>query len=275
VEDSLTSGRILIVCASEASALISRERDAFVALYPEATIEVRSGPSREAIRTLFGAEADLGVITRELEPAERVAASRGGLELEGYRFARDALVMVVHPGNRVENLALEELRRIYDGRAVRWSELGGPALEIEPVIQAPESDITEFFVQQVMNGQPIRARARYAASDSEVVDAVARRAGAVGYVSLAWADRGARALRLASLTGLPYRRPDLETVYGGEYPLTRFLSLYARPDGPRLANGFITYVTSIDGQRIVRESGLVPTTVPVRFVRRSGMQSTH
>lgn len=275
VEDSLTSGRILVVCATEATALIERERDAFVGHYPQGEIRVRPGPSREAIAALFGAQCDLAVITRELEPSERGAAVRGGLELEGYRFARDAVVVVVHPGNRVENMALEELRRIYDGRTTRWSELGGPEIPIEPVIQSPESDVTEFFVQQVMNSQPIRARARYESSDSAVVAAVASRPGAIGYVSLAWADRGGKALRLASLTGLPYRKVDLETVYRGDYPLTRFLNLYARPDGQKLANGFITFVTSIEGQRIVRESGLVPTTVPVRFVRRSPMQSTH
>jgi len=275
VEDTVTSGRILIVCATEAMTLIARGRDAFVEHYPEAAIEVRAAPSRDGIRSLFAAECDLAVITRELEPSERGAAVRGGLELEGYRFARDAVVMVVHPGNRMENMALEELRRVYDGRTLRWSELGGADLAIEPVIQQPEADVTEFFVQHVMNGQPIRARARYESSDSTVVAAVASRPGAIGYVSLAWADRGAKALRLASLAGLPYHKPDAESVYRGDYPLTRFLNLYARPDSPRLANGFITFMTSIEGQRIVRESGLIPTTVPVRFVRRSGMQSTH
>ena len=275
MEDSVTSGRILIVCAAEARSLIGREREAFVEHYPDGTIEVRTGHSRDAIRGLFAAECDLAVITRELEPSERGAASRGGLELEGYRFARDAVVVVVHPGNRVQNLALEQLRQIYDGRTTRWAELGGPNIPVEPVIQAPEADVTEFFVQQVMSGQPIKAHAVYESSDSTVVAAVAARPGAIGYVSLAWAERGAKALHLASLTGLPYYKPDLESVYRGDYPLTRFLNLYVRPDGPRLAGGFITFVTSMDGQRIVRESGLVPTSVPVRFVRRSPMQSTH
>jgi ABC-type phosphate transport system substrate-binding protein len=40
------------------------------------------------------------VITRELTVEERSAAVKGGLELEGYRFARDAIVAVVNPSNR-------------------------------------------------------------------------------------------------------------------------------------------------------------------------------
>jgi ABC-type phosphate transport system substrate-binding protein len=57
--------------------------------------------------------------------------------------------------------------------------------------------------------------------------------------------------------------------------LTRFYNFYMRPRGPKAAAGFITFVTSMDGQAIVHEAGLVPTAVPVRFVRRSPMLGTH
>src|SRR5215831_12795602 len=102
VEDSLTTGRILIVCSSDARDQIARERDAFQALYPQASIELRDGTSREAVSALFAAQCDLAVLTRELLPEERAAAMRGGLELEGYQIARDAVVAVVNTANPVE-----------------------------------------------------------------------------------------------------------------------------------------------------------------------------
>ena len=275
VEDTLTSGRISIVCAPEILTLIVRERDAFLSLYPNAGIEVRKGPSREAIRALFAAECDLAAITRELEPEERGAAIRGGLELEGYRFARDGVAVVVHPANPVENIALEDVRGIYQGTVTRWSQLGGSNAAIVPVIQPPESDITAFFVQRVMQGESVAAPVVYQDSDSAVVGYVVRHPESIGFVSLAWAERGAKALRLAALKGLPFWKPDPEAVYRGDYPLTRFMNLYARPRGPALANGFITFVTSREGQVIVHEDGLVPTAVPVRFVRRSPMVGAH
>jgi phosphate transport system substrate-binding protein len=275
VEDSLTSGRISIVCAPEIHTILLRERDAFRALYPDARIEVKKGTSREAIRALFAAECDLAAITRELESEERGAAIRGGLELEGYRFARDGMAIVVHPGNSVENVTLEDLRSIYLGKMEHWSDLGGGKGTIVPVIQAPESDVTAFFEQKVMQGEPVGAPVVYEGSDSAVVEYVVHHPDAIGFVTLAWADRGARALRLAMLKGLPFWKPDPEAVYRGDYPMTRFMNLYARPRGPALANGFITFVTSRDGQMIVHEEGLVPTAVPVRFVRRSPMVGAH
>ena len=42
-----------------------------------------------------------------------------------------------------------------------------------------------------------------------------------------------------------------------------------------LAKGFVTFITSRDGQKIVHQAGRVPTTVPVRFVRRSPLLGTH
>lgn len=264
-----------IVCAPEARDLIVRERDAFQAVYPQANIEVRTGTSRDAVSALFGARCGAGVITRELTPEERGAAVRGGLELEGYRFARDALVAVVHPSNPVQNISLPELRAVYAGAVREWSQLAGARQEIRPVIQAMESDVTAFFSEEVMGGEAIRARVLTEDSDSAVVARVLRDPQAVGYVTLAWAQRGARPLRVSPLTGLVYTQPDVETVYNGKYPLCRFFNCYVRAGGPQLANGFITFITSTGGQKIVHETGFVPTSVPVRFVRRSPMLKSH
>lgn len=255
--------------------MIARERDAFQSLYPQAQIEIQAGTSRDAVARLFGGTADVAVIARELAPEERSAALRGRLELEGYRFARDALLAVVHPSNPVENLTLGDLDSIYAGHAARWSEFGGHDERIVPVVQPQESDVTQFFVQQVMSGGAISARSVPATSDSDVVAQVEARPGAIGFVSLGANLGEAHALRLASLRGLPYRDADLERVYQGEYPLTRFISLYVRAASRPVANGFITYVTSIDGQKLVQQSGFVPTAVPVRFVRRSPLRGTH
>src|SRR6185436_12005733 len=132
VEDSLTSGRISVVSATEADPVLSREVEGFQKLYPDARIQTRVSSSRNAIGAVFAAEADLAVITRELETEERAAAVRGGLELEGFRFAGDAIVAIVHPDNPVENLALDDLRALYEGTLTDWSRLGGRAAKVVP-----------------------------------------------------------------------------------------------------------------------------------------------
>lgn len=275
VEDSQTSGRIRIVSVPEARELMEREVAAFRHDYPQATFELRTSTSREAVTALLGQQADLAVLTRELEPEERTVKVKGGMELEGYRFARDAICVIVHPSNPVLRITADDLRRIYSGQFTDWQELRGRPGRIEPVVPAPGSDAMASFVQRVMGGDAPSAPAFAAGSDSEIVARVLAHPGAIGFVPMAWSDRGAKLLDVSALAGLPFVSPDPETVYGNAYPLARFCNLYTRIDGPRLAGGMVTYMCSLDGQRIVHESGLVPTAVPVRFARRSPMRGTH
>ncbi len=273
--DSESSGRIRVVSVPEARDLVARETEAFRRAYPRAAFEVVVGTSREAVTQLLEQRADIIVLTRELEPEERSVLVRGGMELEGYRFARDAICVVVHPTSALENVSVDDLRRIYLGEVTDWRALGARPGRIEPVVPAPRSDLMTSFVQRVMGGAQPTAPAYRAESESAVVARVVRTPGAIGFVSMAWADRGARALRVSALTGLPYWNADVEKVYKGQYPLTRACNLYVRVGGAKLANGLVTWVLSIDGQRIVHDAGLVPTEVPVRFARRSPLLGSH
>ncbi len=274
-EDSETSGRIKVVCAPELRALMDREVKAFRELYPGSEVELTSGGSREGVAALMSQTADLVVAARELEPEERSVVVKGGMEIEGYRFAKDAVCVVVHPSNPLVSMSLEDLRRVYHGEARTWRDVRSQGGAIVPVIPPPAGDLMTSFVQRVMGGETPTAPALRADTDSGVTRLVAGNPAAIGFVSAIHAGAGVKTLRLSSLTGLPDWKPDAERVYKGEYPLSRMLNLYVRTSGPKLANGLITFIATRDGQRIVHEAGFVPTTVPVRFVRRSPLLGTH
>jgi phosphate transport system substrate-binding protein len=275
VEDTQTSGRISVVVTPEIRPLFEREVQTFEALYPQASITLQTGTTREAVAALLGRQSDLAVVGRELEPEERTVKVKGGMELEGYRFAKDALCVIVHPANPADHVSAEELRQVYLGDATSWDRLGGGKGQVEPVVQPLDGDIGVAFMQSALGGEMPSAPAYRASDDSAVVARVRSTSGAIGFVSSRWADRGAKAVPVSALRGLPAVKADPEAVYKGEYPLTRDFELYVRSNGPRLANGLITYVTSLDGQKLVHEAGWVPTAVPVRFARRSPMLSSH
>ncbi|NOT35011.1 MAG: solute-binding protein [Candidatus Eisenbacteria bacterium] len=274
-EETITGGSISIVSPREVLPLVRQAAVEFEARYPEAHIRVEEGTSSDAVRALFGATADLAILTRDLGTDERAAAVRGRLALEGYAFARDAIVMVVNPRNSVENLSVPDVRKLYAGTARSWKEFGGADAAIEPSIRTDAPDLVEAFAQQALDNRAVAAPSLRAASDSEVVALVARRPGAVGYVTLGARREGTRDLRLSRLDGLPYWSPDLEAIHEGDYPLTRSLHVYARESGPPLAKGFITFMTSREGQSLVHAAGLLPTAIPLRFVRRSPMKGSH
>lgn len=274
-EDTETSGRIRIVCAPDLQALMGREVESFRIQYPSSQIEMVAGDSREGVAALMSRTADLVVAARELEPEERNVVVKGGMEIEGYGFAKDALCVIVNPRNPILSLSLEDLRRVYLGEVTSWTQLRGSSGDIVPVIPPPASDLMLAFLQRVMGGQAPTAPAVRAETDSGVTRIVSANPNAIGFVSAVHAPRGVKVLRLSSLTGLPDWKPDPERVHAGEYPLARVLNLYVRSRGPKLANGLVTYIMSRDGQRLVHEAGFVPTSVPIRFVRRSPMLGTH
>lgn len=254
---------------------MDREVKAFRELYPGTEVEMTSGGSREGVAALMSQTADLVVAARELEPEERSVVVKGGMEIEGYRFAKDAICVVVHPSNPLVSISLEDVRRIYNGEARAWSDVRSRGGAIVPVIPPPAGDLMTSFVQRVMGGETPKAPALRADTDSGVTRIVRGNPAAIGFVSAIHAGDGVKSLRLSSLTGLPDWKPDAERVYKGDYPLSRMLNLYVRSSGPKLANGLITFISTRDGQRIVHEAGFVPTTVPVRFVRRSPLLGTH
>lgn len=275
VEDSQTSGRIQIVVVPELRAMMEREVEAFTKMYPEAHFTLRTGTSREAVSDLLSQRADLAVVARELEPEERTVQVEGGMEIEGYRFARDGICVVVHPSNLLESMSVDDLHRIYSDQMHEWSELHVRGGAIEPIVQEASGDLMMSFCQRVLGGASPTAPAYRASSDSAVIERVRRSPGAIGMVSMASSELGVRRLRVSALRGLPDWNADAEKVYKGEYPLIRNYNMYLRTKGPMLSGGFITFVSTRDGQKLVYEAGAVPTTVPVRFARRSPMLGSH
>ena len=203
MEDSETSGRIKIVCAPELRAMMDREVEAFRDLYPAAGIELSSGGSWEGVAALMSQTADLVVAARELEPEERSVVVKGGMEIEAYRFAKDAICVVVNRANPVVSLSVEDLRRIYRGEARQWRDVHGRGGAIVPVVPPPAGDLMTAFVQRVMGGEAPAAPALRAESDSAVTRLVSANPEAIGFVSALHVNANVKVLRLSSLTGLP------------------------------------------------------------------------
>lgn len=273
--EGLTRGSITVAAEPFVEPVVGSTAELFCGLYPEATVQVRQMPVRGAMSALFAAQAQVAVIGRELAEEEREAALGAGISVTAHRWARDGVAIVVHRENLVEQLAFDDLRGIFTGKITSWSTLGGKAQQIVPVVQSPEAGIYQFFADRVMAGEGVSAPAVVAVDDSAVAAIVSRDPGAVGIVSLPFADRGVRALKISRLKGLPYVDLDARSVYEDRYPLTRFVNVVIRASEVPLAGGFITFMCGEEGQRLVKEMGLVPATVPVTFSIRTPTVPAH
>ena len=76
-----------------------------------------------------------------------------------------------------------------------------------------------------------------------------------------------QAIKVMAITGdSGSYRPYQAYIAQKQYPLLRDAIMVSREARSGLASGFIAYVASDKGQRVVLKLGLVPATMPIRIV---------
>ena len=85
---------------------------------------------------------------------------------------------------------------------------------------------------------------------------------AIGYSGIGYSTAGVRAVPLAEKEGAQCYEADPDNAYSGNYPLSRFLSVYVnrapgKPLDP-LTREFVKLVLSREGQEVVVKDGYYP-----------------
>lgn len=243
---------------------------AFRDRYPDAdSIRLEANGSARGVEALVNGEVEMSLMLRELtNPEVEAAVKRDGLQ--AYPVAWDAIAVIVHPSCPIEQISRTELSAIYSGESTEWAPLGwrtGGA--IVALVPGPELGVFAYVEQTLLGDRSIASTVFAPPGEAEVVDVVASRPNAIACVSRPFVDGRVRALRISQAIGLPYVALDRETLVTRRYPLLRAVSIATSAKPRQAASDFITFVSGIEGQRIVARHGYVPATVPVQIVRTS------
>ncbi|RMF72891.1 MAG: hypothetical protein D6740_04735 [Alphaproteobacteria bacterium] len=140
-------------------------------------LSVEAGGSGKGLVDLAGGHVEIAMVSRRLNAQERI----GRIVLP---LAQDRLVVIVHADNPVSRLDADSLRAIYSGRIRRWDRLvpgfARPVIVIEKA--AGRGTHVAFHRALGLGEKAVRADAIVGAN-AEVIDAVSRSPGAIGYVS--------------------------------------------------------------------------------------------
>jgi phosphate transport system substrate-binding protein len=281
-QETQTQGRILVKGSDGMLKLMRRQSQAFMQLYPKAEIVVDGGGSKAGIAALNEGLVRIAVMTRELTAQEDSIIRANGGQPKSYKIALDGMAVIVHKTNRVGRLDLDQLAGIFSGRITDWSKLGGRPGKIVPVYPAPNSGGYEFFRDRVLGGGDFAAKSYPCSTTAQAVELVKEHHSAVGLVTMSalfqswdvWPpvrQPGIRAVSIGFGKERGYFAPNQKTVNDGEYPLTRPVYLVVNEALEKtysqgmssLAHGFISFVSSAEGQKLVAQQGLVPATMPV------------
>jgi ABC-type phosphate transport system substrate-binding protein len=157
---------------------------AFKAKRTNAVLFLQPMSSGEAISELIADRLRFALLLRDLKPEERDAMTKAGVETRQLKIARDAICLIVHPTQVVEDLRFSQVRDILSGKVNDWEKVGGKKLPIKVFLSAENDGRREYLKDSVLAGEKFADSAVTCKTAAEMIDAVKNTPGGIGYLTM-------------------------------------------------------------------------------------------
>ena len=216
----------------------------FMRAHPQVRIDIQGGGSSAGIVAAEQGAADLGASSRELAEGEK--------DLLEIPIAYDGIAIIVHKQNPLDNLKLEHIRQIFQGKITDWRAFGLKPHPIHIITREEGSGTRNAFEELVMGKHAeITPMALVQDSNGSVREIVANDPYAIGYISMGLVDPRVKAL---AVDGVP---PSRQAVKNHDYKLVRRFLLVAKDLAPGPCQAFVNFILSPKGQSLLEAEGLV------------------
>lgn len=233
-------------------------------LYPEMSISVTGGGSGTGIASLINKTVDIANASRKIKSEELENAQANGVEPVEFIVARDAIAVIVHPDNPIEQLTLMQISDIYSGKINNWNELGGDDRPIVRLSRETNSGTHVYFLETVLRLGDSKNKTFFTPDtlllpSSEGITAEVRdNPNAIGYDGLGYVVPEVKVLRVSKGAGEPYVLPSEATVNDKSYPIARDLYMYTAGTPTGNIKEYLDWLLTAEAQEIVLELGFVP-----------------
>jgi phosphate transport system substrate-binding protein len=233
-------------------------------LYPDVSIAVTGGGSGTGIAALLNGTVDIANASRAITSVEIEAARAAGIEPVEFVVARDAIAVIVHPSNPVEQLTLQQISDIYSGRYDNWRELGGHDRPIVRLSRETNSGTHVYFLEAVIRlGDPdndtlFSTRTLLLPSSEGITVEVRQNPNAIGYEGMGYVTDDVKTVAIGLSPEGPFSQASVDAVNAGEYPVSRDLYVYTTGQPTGLVREYMDWILSGEAQDIVLELGFVP-----------------
>lgn len=114
---SKPAGKIVVAGSSSVTPVMEKLKEAYLAVNPNAEIEIQESDSTTGMNSAIDGVCDIGMASRELKDTE---IEKG---LTSTVIATDGIAVIVNNENPVENLTKDQVKSIYVGETISWSEV--------------------------------------------------------------------------------------------------------------------------------------------------------
>lgn len=212
----------------------------------KARIEVAGGGSGAGVTAAQTGTADIGMASRAIRDDET--------GIKPIVIAIDGIAVIAHNDNPVKDISFSQITDIFSGKITNWSEVGGADQDIVVVVREEGSGTRDAFEDIVLGDNEFSPQAIIQNSTGAVREAVSQDPYAIGFVSVGGINNSVTAL---SVDGV---EANEENIKNNSYTISRpfnFLVGDSSDAVSELAQAFIDYVLSDEGQAVVETNGFV------------------
>lgn len=228
-------------------------------------VEIAAHGSSTGFRALHNQQADIAAASRPAKKQE-IAKLSGVTVLDSSRSEHiigiDGLAIIVHPNNPINQLSVTQVAAIFSGEITNWAELGGRFGSINLYARDNQSGTWDSFKRMVLEKQALAENTPRFEANDELSDAVSVDLNGIGFVGLP-SVRRSKLIAVSDGTSAALK-PNQLTVSTEDYALSRRLYFYTDDDSknPHVM-GFIHFVQSPQGQKIVAANGFISQNIKV------------
>jgi len=275
IKDTPTSGNICISADDEYSPLTEAEISVFEGLYRKTKIRSVYTTEDSAFSLLKNDSVRLIVVGRKLLADEETYFNDKKLHPEQVKIGTDALVFIVNNSNPDTLISLDKIKLLFNGKDSLWKQVDikSQLNKVSVVFDHENSGNSHYISQKLLQGNKFPSYCFALHSNKEVIDYVSKNVNALGIIGANWISneydtsviRFRKSIKVVAISikesanPADYYKPDPYYMQTDQYPLCRDIFIISREAYTGLGSGFLSFVTSNNGQRIVYREGLLPS----------------
>lgn len=232
----------------------------FTEIDPSFSIAISGGGSGLGITSLLNGQADIANSSRPLSEEEIKQFRDKNIPLKTVVFAEDATAFIVHKDLPLEELDLETLGKILDGRIKNWKELTPVDLPIN-IYGRQSSSGTYSFVKKKLKIE-FSPSAKEMTGNAQIIEGVKVDKSGVGYIGAGYVSdeperkQGIRLVKIKETpTAVAYSPNDLEAINNSKYFFQRPLYQFVIESSWEKVRPFIEFEQSEKGKQMIKEHG--------------------
>jgi phosphate transport system substrate-binding protein len=200
--------------------------------------------TQDAVPSLISGRANVGGLARKLKLAEKAQ----GKDLAETLIAKDYIAVFVPADSKVENLTLDNLKKVFAGEIGDWKDIGDAPGAIQAVIPQIKTACTVNFRAQVMKDAPFAKTVTITETAGAVLEA-SKGKRAISYISFGAVSKMSE-FKVVKIDGKKPGDPG--------YPVAQemYFATKGQPEGD--VKKYIDFFLKGTGREIILKGGLFP-----------------